>query len=314
MGARPGSIPADVACGVYVARTRLRVAPAPRSNRARAALLAALLLSVPASCRRDDAAPPSRSTPPPVQPAAATQPASAPASQPASPIHADAASWSREECCRRLHDPKLAVSAAFRLMQLAGRFPESISTSQPDRISRLRVIPLSENFWGAGLDAAADAPATCLDDAVRIDAAGDVVTPLGDGGAWRLYVSRNEDVIPDLFTDGRRVVLARQLSEVALLLKSPEDVYFAVQTIDDVPFVVLRWGQRADALAQYSWDPYEENFFGPASDLLPGQADARFELDLPGSPLLQPVGGLIDSPPENEPPPPTDAAPPPEPL
>lgn len=312
MGTRLGLIPADVACGFRRALARSRVSADRVGNRARAALLTALLLSATASCRRNDAAPPGHGTAPSVQPAAATQPGPAPASQPASPIHAEAATWSREECCRRLHDPKLAVSAAFRLMQMAGRFPESTSTSQPDRIARLRVVALSENFWGAGFDASTGAQVTCLEDAVRIDAAGEVAAPLGDGGAWRLYVSRNDNVIPDLFTDGRRLVLAHQLTEVAMVLKSPEDVYFAVQVIDDVPCVVLRGGQPTQTLARYSWDPYEENFFGPASDLLPGKTDARFELDLPGSPLLQPVGGLISSPPENQPPP--ETVPPPEPL
>ncbi|MCG3125638.1 MAG: hypothetical protein CHACPFDD_00463 [Phycisphaerae bacterium] len=244
---------------------------------------------------------------PPARPT--SQPASAPASQPAttaavspdersSPrIVAESAEWGRDEALANLADPQLGLSAAVRLVRIAGVETPLLPTPlSPADAARLRLAELDDGDYVLG-ERAADAE-NVLHKPLLIHATGEVV-PIGDVGDAVLHLSRDPDVFPHIFLSPRQVILATHPDRTALLLKTAESLRFELRSDDGHDYLALVYaapGAASVEAAQYAWDPFEHTFSGPASDRLPPPATGFFVLDLDKSAALNPVGGEIAPP------------------
>ncbi len=218
-------------------------------------------------------------------------------------IAAESASWSREEACIRLADARLGVSAAVRLVRLAGVaslcVPEELTDAH---VGRLRLAALGAERWVLGLaerndDRRLRAP-------VLIRATGEVVQPL-DGIEEELavlHVSRDADVFPHVVTLPQRVLLVTDGELiVAIALETCEHVRFDLREQRGFGYVALVLTAAGETeVARYRWDPYELAFMGPACDKLPDPPDGKFQINLEASQRLEPVGGEIPAPTPDE--------------
>ena len=210
--------------------------------------------------------------------------------------------WSRADAVGRLSDPKVAVSAAVRLIRLGEVQPLCVPEQAGDGLlSRLAVVKLSDNGWALGIVDRRDA--RLLYAPVLIEAEGDVL-PVAEGveeEVTTLYVSKDAEVFPHLLIMPTRVLVADVPPRPALTLKSldvPPALAFRRRVRDRFSYIglMLHGAQGWVEAGQYVWDPYELVFTGPACDKLPDPPGGKFELDLEASPLLMPVGGEIPKP------------------
>jgi hypothetical protein len=263
----------------------------PRRRAAHAALAAAALA---AGCDRPPpAAPAAAAAPATVQLVADSQPAAPPA---ASPILSESAGWTREQAVERMGDPAAAVSAALRLVRLAqvpgAEFPEPLP---PETAAALRVHTLPGGSRVVGV-AESDDPRR-LRAPVLIDADGTVAPP-GAGKGWTLHIGSDADVFPHLFIGPGQVLNAADVSQAALVLLSPPELFFDLRYEGDLPYVGLMLPSETEAVevGRFAWEPYEGAFLGPAMDKLPTPPGGVYKMDLKASTALQPVGGLIEEP------------------
>ena len=204
--------------------------------------------------------------------------------------------WSRDEARAKLGDDKLGLSAALRLVRLAGVaalcVPEALTDNH---VRRLRLVVLDSQHWALGLADKKDSQA--LRAAVLISADGDV-QPLAEGVEEELlvlHVSKDADVFPHLATLPDRVLLIGEEIVPAIVLTADQKVRFELHSERGFGYValVLAEGSPKAELARYRWDPYELTFLGPASDKLPDPPGGKFQIDLKASRRLVPVGGEI---------------------
>jgi len=246
---------------------------------------------------------------------AAPPPATAPAASvppPPNPLLPERESWSRQEALLRLADEGARVSAAVRLVRLAGVRPLCV----PDPLSaefarQLRVVALSDASWAIGLRTADErqlcAPALiCEDGRVVLPAAGP------EEEIAVLHIAENPDIFPHLLITLERVWIVAAEPQSALLVKSPAGLWFDIRQDGGYAYVALLWQKRgagagAEAagaapveVGRYKYDPYELAFLGPLADKLPDPPGGLYELDLEQSQALVPVGGVIPEPPPVE--------------
>jgi hypothetical protein len=234
-------------------------------------------------------------TSPPAKPPAACE---APA---AKLIAVESAHWSREEACAHLGDEKLGISAAVRLVRLAGLDPLCVPAELTDaHVARLRLVALPPERWALGLADPKDERR--LRAPVLISADGDVMLS-GEGVEEELavlHVSKDPDVFPHLVTLPQRVMLIADDVIPAIALATCEKVRFELRREHGFSYValVLTGVDRAVEVARYRWDPYELTFLGPARDKLPDPPGGSFQIDLEASRRMEPVGGEIEEPPK----------------
>jgi hypothetical protein len=204
-----------------------------------------------------------------------------------------------------LSDDRLGVSAAVRLMRLADLqtlcVPENLSAAQA---KRLRLLPLPPQGWALGL--LDDHDETRLRAPVIITADGQpqLAADGMDEELAVLHVSRDADIFPHLVILPDRVLPIGEEILTAIVLSTPRDVRFDLGREHGFHYValVLTSGAPDTEVARYRWDPYELTFMGPASDKLPDPPGGKFQIDLPASRRLEPVGGEIPQPePERRP-------------
>lgn len=212
-------------------------------------------------------------------------------------LHPDMDDWSLAEAVQRLSDRQGGVSAAVRLIRLAGVAP----TVVPDPLGRdealaLRLAPLSADLYALGVWETGRREH--LWGPVLVDAAG-AVTLVGERldnlDAVLLRISPDVDLFPHLMVASDEVWLASRPDSAALCLQDAERVRFALASAGDYPYVqlVLRAAPEVE-VARYRWDPYELMFLGPARDTLPAEAGGgEFAIDLERSEALVPMGGII---------------------
>lgn len=244
---------------------------------------------------------------PPARPT--SQPASAPATQPASAamapapsaitprVVAESAEWERDEALANLSDAQLGLSAAIRLVRIAGVESPLLPTPLGEHdAARLRLAELHDGAYVLG-ECVADRD-NVLRNPLLIQATGEVVL-VGDVGDALLHLSRDPDVFPHVFLSPRQVILATHPDRTALLLKTTENLRFELRGDDGRDYLALVHaapGSEPVEAAQYAWDPFEHTFSGPASDRLPPPASGFFVLDLDKCAALNPVGGEIAPP------------------
>jgi hypothetical protein len=211
----------------------------------------------------------------------------------------ESAKWSREKAVQHLKDGKLGVSAAVRLVRLAGESPLCVPEPVSDAVvRRLRLVSLGEDVWALGIADRNDQ--STLHAPVLIGLSGTVVT-VADGTeeeASTLCMSGDAEVFPHLIVTPRRVLMAEIPLRPALTLASPDTIGFALRAREGLSYValVMHGPQKWVEVASYRWGPYELDFEGPASDKLPDPPGGKFALDMEQSPLLVPRGGEIPPP------------------
>lgn len=227
----------------------------------------------------------------------------APQSQPVAEVVAPGSSeWSREEASAHLDDPKLAVSAAVRLVRLAALEPLCVPDElTAEHMRRLRLVTLGPERWALGL--AEKRKKDVLRAPVLIAADG-TVTVLAEGVEEELqvlHVSRDAEVFPHVATSPLRVLIVGEEVVPAIVRKAEQPVRFALRQEGGYSYVgLLAAGGRGDAeIARYIWDPYEMVFLGPAADRLPDPPGGQFQIDLKASRRLEPRGGEIPEPEDN---------------
>lgn len=246
-------------------------------------------------------------------PAPTTAPTSAPVSQAAKatgptlqPLAPGATTWTREQAAQHLADEKLAVSAAFRLIQLAELVPSwAPRPLTVEAVERVRVRRLDEMRWVVGLDAGRfiREPLLLLADGSALE-----LVNREEAEATEILISPNEDSSPHLIVTPTRVLtLPQNTPQAALRLQTQGPAQFKLIDQGAYPQIALRVmdaaaSQPIDAdavvVATYRWDPLEGVFMGPASDKLPDPPGGRFAIDMDESPLLMPVGGDVGEAPE----------------
>jgi hypothetical protein len=208
-------------------------------------------------------------------------------------------SWSAEEALAFLGDPQRGVRAAVRLARLSGLKPLCLPTEMTDvTASCLQVAQLSDELWALGLvdrhdDGVLRAPVLITNTGAAVSVASGTEEEL-----LCLHLAQDPDVFPHLLVSPRRVWVTQTSPEQALSMASPDCVGFCWRSERSFPYVALVGGQGCNfaEVARYLWDPYELAFTGPAADALPDPPGGKFELDLPGSPKLIPMGGEIPEP------------------
>lgn len=245
----------------------------------------------------------------------ATQAAPAPAKV-ISPLVDGWDAWSAEEAIERLADERARLSAAVRLIRLAGAEPLIAPDPLPARLAgTLRVVAVDDETWLLGRQIP---NSSGLASPLIVKADGEVLLLVtgAEEEAAIAYLSEDADRFPHLMVTPLRVAILRDAAlETALTVQSIPGLRFALKHEDGATRLTLRLRDpsqletvgdeppKAD-VAEYRWDRLEEMFLGPAADLLPDPPGGRFDLDLAASPLLIPIGGEIPAPPEPLEPPP----------
>lgn len=222
--------------------------------------------------------------------------------------------WSIGEALGKLDERESAVSAAVRLIRLAGVEPTVVPDQLPREVAQaLRVVSLSDEHWAVGLWQVGER--SHLWGPVIIDIAGKVTLIGEEWGNWEptlLRLSPDTDLYPHLIIATDRVLIATQPDEPALLIdEGGEVVRFTLQADEDYPAVevVLREDPSV-TVAEFRWDYYELSFMGPARERIPEEhGGGEIALDLQQSQKLVPIGGIIEQP-EIPEAPPTDGTPP----
>ncbi len=268
-----------------------------------------LILAAALGCTRQQPPPRPASAPSSYHSPATTAPATAPASRPAPHLLPEAQHWSRTDALTHLTDETTRLSAAVRLVRLAGAEPPIVPDPLPPKmIARLRVVRLSDTFWALGL---ATRNVRRLAAPLLIDKNGAVRRPLdpAEEKGSVLCISPDAELFPHLLLAPRRVLLVRDEVSVMLVGHALPGCGFDVRNKDGYWYLALvfRRADRASSqpasqpaqveVARYEWDPYEESFTGPARDKLPDPPGGDFELDVDASAGLVPVGGDLPEPP-----------------
>ena len=211
-----------------------------------------------------------------------------------------AESWAPDQAFIRLADPHDGLSAAVRLVGLSGLEPLCVPAEMSDATaSHLRVVPLSNECWALGVadlrdDQVLRAPVLLNPDGeVRLVAEG------LEEELLCLHVAKDAEVFPHLLISPRHVWVFLGSVEPALTLAGPDVAGFCLREEGGFPYVALvtgAIGHEFVEVARYLWEPYEFAFTGPAKDALPDPPGGKFELDLPNSPRLIPMGGEIPDP------------------
>ncbi|MBN2446470.1 MAG: hypothetical protein JXO22_07090 [Phycisphaerae bacterium] len=211
----------------------------------------------------------------------------------------ESADWSAEEALVKLGDRDAAVSAAVRLVLLAGAEPVALPDPLPLEVAEtLRVVNLGEAGWALGI--ADRLRVDRLWGPVLIGPDGAVMLVMEDStDAVALCIAKEPEVFPHLLISRGEVRLLSKPEESALMLIGPPAVGFALRHERGIPYVALvLWADRERELTRYTWQPYEKVFYGPAMSALPADGGGVFELDLEDSAALEPVGGIIEEPKE----------------
>lgn len=230
------------------------------------------------------------------QPVAQSQPTSAPA--PALKlIAAESRTWSHDEACAHLADEKLGLSAAIRLIRLAGLTPLCLPANLTDEwLAGLQLLRLNDACWALGVrDRRSERR---LRAPLLITTTGEP-RPLAEDVAEELpilHIARDADVFPHLAILPDRVILIEDEPLPALMLQPGPAVRFELRTQDGFPYVALLLCADNREVTRYVWDPYEAVFTGPAADELPDPPGGKFSLDMEASPLLVPIGGQLPEP------------------
>ena len=210
--------------------------------------------------------------------------------------------WTREEALAQMDDDVTRLSAAVRLIRFAEQQPLCLpEETSPALLKRLRVLTRPDGGWVLGF-ALKDPQA--VSSPVFIDAEGGVTLPL-DGVEEEIAIFRAGEAggyFPNLLLLPQRVFVVADEVALALGVKSPDSVRFAVRLKNGQPYVALLWQdaehRKAVEVAQYRYDALEFCFMGPQADELPDPPGGTFELDLEASAALIPVGGILPDPPE----------------
>lgn len=232
-------------------------------------------------------------------PPTTSQPATQPAPAVPSLLAPASLEWSREEACVRLADDALGLSAAVRLVRLSEVSPACVPDGITDELLRkLRLVALNETYWALGLVDRRDE--RCLHAPVLITADGavEVLAEFADEELLVLYVAEDPEVFPHVVLLPPVVMVVEDEVSVAMVLEPDQRVRFALRRQGDYPYVALilvRPGET-DEVARYSWDPYEQAFFGPLIDVLPDPPGGKFRLDPEASLRLEPLGGELPEP------------------
>jgi hypothetical protein len=247
--------------------------------------------------------------PKPVAPAPSSQPPPALDGPAGIRIQPESAEWTREAAVANLSDETLALSAAVRLVRLAGLTPLSLGQAGTDTVSpRVRLVRL-EGAWVIGLadrhdDQRLRAPILIAEDgAIALSLSG-----LEEEVAV-LHIASDPDVFPTVVTTPRRVIVIESKPQTAIQLAGDPPVRFELRKKDGFPYIGLLFdvaeGGRSQEVARYVWDPYELMFAGPGAENLPEPPGGVYEIDLKCSPRLNPVGGVLPDtqPVPNKPPP-----------
>lgn len=202
--------------------------------------------------------------------------------------------WTAPQAVEMLEsgDARSALSAAIRLVRLAQI--EHPLTSDPltaELADEHRLVRLGDDIWAVGRSVAEEAglAAPLL---IRPDGRVDVI----DGAPpAALYVSQDADLFPHLLVGPDTVRIVDQDVRAAITARIIEPAGFAWRREGRAAHVaiVLAGPTETVEVARYRWDPFELMFLGPAADALPDPPGGRFEIDLPRSPALVPVGGEI---------------------
>lgn len=255
-------------------------------------MTAALRLTVLASCAAALGAGGCRSEGEP-----ATQPAG---QRPATTLLApESRTWTRDEAAARLEDPRIGLSAAVRLVELADLDVLCLPAERTDdHVRRLRLLRLDERRWALGLAEPQDERR--LRAAVLIAADGQV-TPLAEGTDEELlvlHVSADAEVFPHVAVLPARVLLLDQDVEDAIVLAPQQRVRFELRRRSGYGYIALVLAEpgRDEEVAEYRWAPYELVFLGPAVDKLPDPPGGKFHVDLEASRRLEPYGGEVPEP------------------
>lgn len=220
-------------------------------------------------------------------------------------LAAESLQWTQSEACARLSDPRLAVSAAVRLVRLSPVTPLCVPAELANpAAARLRVLPLDNRRWVLGL--ADPRAARRLRAPVVISAEGEV--ELAAEGVEEevlvLHAAEDPDVFPHLAVYPDRVLTLDEPPATALALEPEQAARFELREREGFPYIALLPAAGDEEAAEYRWNPYEFVFEGPAVDVLPDPPGGRFHLDLKASELLVPMGGELPEPkPLPEPPP-----------
>jgi len=245
-------------------------------------VVTAALLAIQAACERGG---------PP-----ATQPARGGTTAALTRIAPESRNWSKAEAGAKLADEQLGLSAAVRLVRLAGATPLCLpETLTDDQVEHLRLARLSTSRWALGVTARNDAHR--LRAPVLFSTDGDVEL-LGEGVEEELtvlYLADQPDVFPHVAILPDRVLLTNDETEPAIVLEPDEPVHFELRERQGYPYLALVLPQAGAvaAVATYKWDPYELVFVGPAVDALPDPPGGRFHIDVAASRRLEPMGGEL---------------------
>jgi hypothetical protein len=256
-------------------------------------VVTAVLLALQAACERGG---------PP-----ATQPARGGTTAALTRIAPESRNWSKAEAAEKLADEQLGLSAAVRLVRLAGATPLCLPETLTDnQLEHLRLARLGTSRWVLGVTARDDVRR--LRAPVLLSADGDVEL-LGEGVEEELtvlYLAGQPDVFPHVAILPDRVLLTGDETEPAIVLEPDELVHFECRERNGYPYLALvlpRAAAAAAEVAAYKWDPSELVFVGPAVDALPDPPGGRFHIDVAASRRLEPMGGeLPDTQPIQRPP------------
>lgn len=221
--------------------------------------------------------------------AANHSPASAPVAPPAA--HPTSAGWSRAEAAAKLADEREGLAAALRLVELAE--PDAALLQAPVQVQLKR---LHADLWAIGIaedDNLLRAP-------LFIHADGKVTAPIefADPNMLRLYVSSDAEVFPHLLLlpELVRLVSGGDRSPLAIVLLPDQPVALALRHERGLPYIAVVLISTQDEVAFYRWDPFEQDFMGPAADKLPDPPGGRWAADLSACLRLIPVGGELAEP------------------
>lgn len=209
----------------------------PRSPVAIGALACAALLT---GCNEPPQAPPRPTTASAPAAPSAGGAAERTAPPPArNPILPESHEWTAAQCVAYLGDEARAISAAARLVALAGA--HSVLAADPlpaDTAARLRLVRVSDQY--RVLAVAAEDHDTQLRTPVWIDGEGGVVTlPEACQSRAVLHLSADADIFPHLVICGRVVFNAADPEHAALTVLRPEAVEFELRQQDRYRYLAL---------------------------------------------------------------------------
>lgn len=238
------------------------------------------LLATVGACSSED----EQKQPPASQPTtltAASQPAEPPQPEPEpSVLLPESETWSQAEALAKLADEGARLSAAVRLIRLAGAAPLCVPDPLPAKIARrLRVTSLTDSLWALGWEVAGNER---LQSPVLVNAAGEVTLPV-DGVEEEtalLCCAEDAELFPHLLITPRRVLIIGDDLQSALVTKSPPGLSFDLRSAEGRPYVALLWRRSAAAGALHAEAaPAETELTPPDTEAAEANGEAVAEGD-----------------------------------